>query len=225
MAVSTKEDLIMEITSKLIEQIGIENTNKVKEILIIEMRNLKIEQEETSLIVCEDVRANIVRKFIACKKLMGCTDRTLKAYLDEYAKFFKIIDKNIEDITTDDIRFYLARARKNGAKEITIDNYRRYLNSLFDWCQGEDVITKNPVKKIDKIRGEKNKRTAFSDIEIEKMRSQLTNGKTYTARIGKQYEKELRLRNIAIFETLLSTGCRVGGIVNMNRKQVENRRG
>ena len=46
----------------------------------------------------------------------------------------KIIDKNIEDITTDDIRFYLARARKNGAKEITIDNYRRYLNSLFDWC-------------------------------------------------------------------------------------------
>ena len=32
MAVSTKEDLIMEITSKLIEQIGIENTNKVKEI-------------------------------------------------------------------------------------------------------------------------------------------------------------------------------------------------
>ena len=95
--------------------------------------------------------------------------------------------------------------RKNGAKEITIDNYRRYLNSLFDWCQSEDIITKNPVKKIDKIRGEKNKRTAFSDIEIEKMRSQLTNGKTYTARIGKQYEKELKLRNIAIFETLLST--------------------
>lgn len=30
MAVSTKEDLIMEITSKLIEQIGIENTNKAK---------------------------------------------------------------------------------------------------------------------------------------------------------------------------------------------------
>lgn len=218
----TKDDFITEVSSKLVGIIGIENTKKVKELLILELRNIKLESEETSLVVSTDARASIITKFIACKKLTGCTDRTLKAYLDEYSKFFRIIDKNVEDITTDDIRYYLALARRNGAKEITIDNYRRYLNSLFEWCQNEDIIIKNPVKKIDKIRAEKSKRVAFTDIEIEKMRSQLTNGKTYTARMGKEHEKELRLRNIAIFETLLSTGCRVGGIVNMNRNQVEN---
>ena len=220
--IETKEDFITEVSSKLIEIIGAEETNKVKELLILELRNIKLEHEETGLVVATDVRSSIITKFIACKKLAGCTDRTLKAYLEEYSKFFKIIDKNIEEITTDDIRYYLAISRKNGAKEITIDNYRRYLNSLFEWCQNEDIIVKNPVKKISKIRAEKNKRVAFTDIEIEKMRSQLANGKTYTARMGKEYEKELRLRNIAIFETLLSTGCRVGGIANMNRYQVEN---
>lgn len=220
--VRSKEDLITDITAKLVKDIGVENTNKVKEILIIELRNTRIQEEETALIVSQDARAKIITKFIACKKLSGCTDRTLKAYIDEYAKFFKIIDKNIEDITTDDIRLYLALSRKNGAKEITIDNYRRYLNSLFEWCQDEDIIIKNPVKRIDKIKTEKIKKVAFTDIEIEKMRAQLNNGKVYVGKAGKNYKEEYKLRNIAIFETLLSTGCRVGGIVNMNRKQIEN---
>lgn len=217
MKVMTKEDLIIEITSKLIERIGIENTNKVKEILILEMRNIKIEQEETSVTVCEDVRANIVRKFIACKKLKGCTDRTIKAYLNELAMFFKAINKSYDLITTDDVRVYLAMSRKNNS-EVSIDNKRRYLNSFYDWCFNEELIEKNPVKKINKIKSKKQVKEAFTDIEIEKMRSVLNYEKIYAP---KKYQKETRLRNIAIFETLLSTGARVTELINIRKNQVD----
>lgn len=218
----TKENLISNITVHLINTLGADITNKVREILILEMRNIDIQEKETALVVSGDERAFIIQKFIACKKLAGLSDRTLKAYIEEYAKFFKVINKNIADISVDDIRYYLAKARKNGAKDITIDNYRRYLNSFFEWCVNEEIIVKNPVRKVDKIKCEQNKRVPFTDMEIEKMRAELTNGKTYVGKAGKIHEKELRLRNIAIFETLLSTGCRVGGIISMNRDQVEN---
>lgn len=218
----TKEKLIDNIILAFVDILGIENSNKVKDILTLEMRNVRIEEQETALVPKSDERAYIIQKFIACKKLAGCTERTLKAYLMEYYNFFKVINKNIEDVNVDDIRYYLAISRRNGVTEATVDNRRRYLNTFFDWCLSEELITKNPVKKVEKVRIVKKEKEAFNDIEIEKMRSYLNNDRGYlgTSNIG--HETEVRLRDIAIFETLLSTGMRVCELVSINREQVEN---
>lgn len=213
----TKENLINNITVNLINVFGTDITNKVREILILEMRNLDIQEKETSLVVSGDETSQTIKKFIACKKLAGLTDRSLKAYLSELAMFFKNINKSYENITTDDIRVYLAMSRKNN-NEISIDNKRRYLNSFFDWCFNEELIERNPVKKINKVKSKKQIKESFSDIEIEKMRSVLNYEKIYAP---KKYQKETRLRNIAIFETLLSTGARVTELISIKRNQVD----
>lgn len=213
----TKENLINNITVNLINVFGTDITNKVREILILEMRNLDIQEKETSLVVSGDETSQTIKKFIACKKLAGLTDRSLKAYLSELAMFFKNINKSYENITTDDIRVYLAMSRKNN-NEISIDNKRRYLNSFFDWCFNEELIERNPVKKINKVKSKKQIKESFSDIEIEKMRSVLNYEKIYAP---KKYQKETRLRNIAIFETLLSTGTRVTELISIKRNQVD----
>lgn len=215
--IDEKEELITNILNKLLNILNIQQINKIKEILIIEMKDIEIKYKEKSLIVSGDETSQVIKKFIACKKLAGLTDRSLKAYLNELAMFFKFVNKSYKSITTDDIRVYLAIARKNN-NEISIDNKRRYLNSFFDWCFNEELIERNPVKKIDKIKSKKQVKEAFTDIEIEKMRCVLNHEKIYAK---KEYQKEIRLRNIAIFETLLSTGVRVTELISIKKEQVD----
>lgn len=217
-----KEELISDITTALIDIAGVDMTNKIKEILVLKMRNIDIVEKETSLIIYGDKRASIIQKFLACKKLAGLTERSIKAYYTEIMRFFCVINKNIEEITVDDIRLFLALGKKNKVSDITIDNRRRYLNTFFEWCAGEEIINSNPVKKVDKIKVLKKQKEAFSEIEIEKMRNYLSNGKIYIGRNSKSRIKEIRLRNIAIFETLLSTGARVSELISINRNQVED---
>lgn len=52
------------------------------------------------------------------------------------------------------------------------------------------------------------------------MRAYLFNEKTYCGRNTKEHLKEIKLRNIAIFETLLSTGARVTELINIDKNQV-----
>lgn len=214
---SDKEELISNISNKLLTILNVQQVNQIKEVLIVEMKNIEIKYKEQALTVSGDETSQAIKKFIACKKLAGLTDRSLKAYLNELAIFFKTINKSYEVISTDDIRVYLAMSRKNN-KEISIDNKRRYLNTFFDWCFNEELIERNPVKRINKIKSKKQVKEAFTDIEIEKMRSVLVYEKTYAP---KKYQKEIRLRNIAIFETLLSTGVRVTELISIKKEQVD----
>ena len=214
--IDEKEELITNILNQLLKILDIQKVKKIEEILILEMKDVEIKYKEKSLTISGDETSQIIKKFIACKKLAGLTDRSLKAYLSELAIFFKNINKSYSSVTTDDIRIYLAMSKKNN-KEISIDNKRRYLNTFFDWCFTEELIERNPVKKINKIKVKKQVREAFSDIEIERMRSVLVNEKVYAQ---KKYQKEIRLRNIAIFETLLSTGARVTELISIKKEQV-----
>lgn len=215
--INEKEDLINNISNELLNMLNVQQVNQIKEVLIIKMKDVEVKYKEKALAVAGDETSQVVKKFIACKKLAGLTDRSLKAYLSELAMFFKNTNKSYTAISTDDIRVYLAMSRKNN-NEISIDNKRRYLNSFFDWCFNEELIERNPVKKINKIKSKKQVREAFSDIEIEKMRSVLVYEKVYAQ---KKYQKETRLRNIAIFETLLSTGTRVTELISIKREQVD----
>lgn len=215
--ITEKEHLITNICVKLSNKFNVEDVNYIKEILIVEMKDLEIEHKETGLTVTGNETSHVVTKFIACKKLAGLTERSLKAYLNELAMFFKVINKSYETITTDDVRVYLAMSRKNN-NEISIDNKRRYLNSFFEWCFNEELVERNPIKKINKIKSKKQVKESFTDIEIEKMRSILNYEKIYAP---KKYQKETRLRNIAIFETLLSTGARVTELISIKKEQVD----
>ena len=77
--IDEKEELITNILNKLLNMLNIQQINKIKEILIIEMKDIEIKYKEKSLIVSGDETSQVIKKFIACKKLAGLTDRSLKA--------------------------------------------------------------------------------------------------------------------------------------------------
>lgn len=131
----------------------------------------------------------LIKKFIATKMIEGLSERTLKHYSQELINLGKQV--RLDKAETDDIRAYLAKYKLRGVSNRTIDNSRRYLSSFYTWLTAEDIIPKNPMLRIKKIKCGKTLKEAFSEVEMEKLRSAC-----------------IDVRERALIEVLLSTGCR-----------------
>ena len=138
--------------------------------------------------------------FLASKDIEGCSSRTIKYYRDILSKFIEYIDKSIQDITTDDIRIYFSQYKaKSTCNAVTMDNIRRVFSSFFAWLEDEDYILKSPVRRIHRVKTATVVKETLTDENIEKLRDGC-----------------LHIRELVIIELLISTGIRIGELVNLN---------
>ena len=152
----------------------------------------------------EIMNSEYLNYFISAKKVEGCSSKTMKYYNEIIRKFLDSTEKKIKDITTDDIRKYLSDYReKSKCSGATIDNFRRVFSSFFAWLEDEDYIVKSPVRRIHRIKTTDAVKETFTDENIEKMRDYCTN-----------------LRDLSIIEMFISTGMRVGELVNLDISDV-----
>ena len=160
--------------------------------------------EKSNELVTIDVGSGlrVLTTFLMSKKVEGLSDRTLCYYKNELMKFILSVNKPVENITTNDIRLFIAQ---KDCSNVTKDNTLRIIRSFFGWCAAEEYVQKNPVLRIKKIKSEKTVKKPFSELECEKLRN------------GARDERER-----AIIDVLLSTGCRIGEIEKMNREDIEN---
>ena len=143
--------------------------------------------------------------FISSKKVEGCSDKTIHYYKSSIEKLIATVKKNVCDITTNDIRCYLAEQQEQrGLSKVTIDNLRRIYSSFFSWLEDEDYITKSPVRRIHKVRTDALVKEVLTDENIEVLRDSCQ-----------------ELRDIAMIDLLLSTGMRVGELVKINRDDID----
>lgn len=160
-----------------------------------------IEKADSKKTDSDDV---LVDKFIAAKRVEGCSEKSLSYYKSTITIMLSIIEKPIDRITTDDLREYLTRyqSEKNSSK-VTIDNIRRILSSFFSWLEDEDYILKSPVRRIHKVRAAATIKETYSDEALEFMRDNCSS-----------------LRDLALIDMLASTGMRVGELVRLNRNDI-----
>jgi len=202
-----REELINKILQSLISH-GCLYDGAQMELAII-LKDYEIEGRRTELaIVNEDLNQSLVKKFLVAKTVRNCTKRTLEYYKACIDKFLMFVQKDIPDITADDIRLYMAvRLKKDGVSEVTVNSERRSLGSFFGWLYTEELIRHNPMAKIDRIKERKQKKEAFTEYEIELLRAACRSG-----------------METAMVEIFLSTGCRVGELVLMKRSELNGER-
>ena len=178
--------------------------------------NRVLNQEFGKVILCmkkEDIHLDylnenihVVKEFFKAKTVEGLSERTLYYYKDIYNSFFTFMQKHYTLITTDDIREYLDWYQGlNNCSNITLDNHRKGLSTLFSWMHKNDYIFKNPMVRIKKIKGQHKVKKPFTDLEIEKLRVNIP-------------PEDYRTR--AVFELLLSSGIRVGELEGLNRNDI-----
>ena len=184
-------------------------TEKQLELLTDVTRKALSECEITPKLAEEEQRnkenAELLGAFISSKKVEGCSDKTIHYYKSSIEKLIATVKKNVCDISTNDIRCYLAEQQEQrGLSKVTIDNLRRIYSSFFSWLEDEDYITKSPVRRIHKVRTDALVKEVLTDENIEVLRDSCQ-----------------ELRDIAMIDLLLSTGMRVGELVKINREDID----
>ena len=200
-----KDLLLNGIMNQLKGILDTEKTVLVSEIVMNELSKYEINKLANDYEVIKRENSNLVSVFISAKRIEGCSEKTIGYYKSSIDKLLIAIPKDIHDITTNDIRCYLAQQQdsKNLSK-VTIDNLRRIFSSFFSWLEDEDYITKSPVRRIHKVRTDTLVKDVLSDESMEILRDNCT-----------------EIRDVAMIDLLASTGIRVGELVKMNREDID----
>lgn len=197
-----KTEVISNITKDMEDSLTDYQLNKLKESLIINFEGVEFitktdevkHQEEL------DENKNMIDSFISSKQVEGCSERTIEYYEEIIKKFVNSFDKSIKQISTNEIRNYLSNYKDNSScGSTTIDNIRRVLSSFFSWLEDEDYIIKSPVRRIHKIKTAVVVKEVLTDENLERLRDECEN-----------------IRDLSLIELLISTGMRVGELVNLN---------
>ena len=163
-----------------------------------------IKEKETQLVVYDYELPQLVKIFIACKKVEGLSNKTLYNYTLHLRNLFSYVHKIPQEINANDIRMYLYKyQQERDVANCSLDKIRDCFSSFFKWLYAEEYIDRNPMLSVNKIKTEKKSRTSCSQIELEYLRQ---------ACVTKKQR--------AILEVLYGTGCRVGELVELKKSDI-----
>ena len=139
----TKIDQIQnQILEKMAETLSNEQLQKLENVMAIEFHGIEVQEECTQLVTSELRWQKILNTFLASKRIENCSLGTLDRYKECVTKLITSLNKRLQDITTNDIRYYLAMYQETRKISISyMDTIRRYLSSFFAWISDEGYIT------------------------------------------------------------------------------------
>lgn len=200
-----KEELIETIMQQMLPYLDNAQMEKLKDTLHYCMHDVEIVADSSKLPKPVETNESLLSKFLAAKRVEGCSAKTLNYYQSVLLKLFSMIPVSVLHMKTEHIRSYLsAYADRTKCSKSNLDNIRRILSSFFTWLEEESYILKNPVRRIHKIKVDKTVKDTYSDEAMERMRDECH-----------------CLRDLAIIDLLASSGMRVGELVRLNREDID----
>lgn len=186
-----------------------EQVQLIKEALQSTLVQYDIKKEEIPQNTYQDKNNAYLEEFLESKRVEAKSQTTIYNYGNEIAKMFTVINKPVEEITTQDIRRYMDyRKQHDQLKPVSINNIRMYLMSFFKWLQAEEIIIRNPMDRIGVVKAEKKVIETLSDEECEMIRCACDNE-----------------RDLAIIDLLSGSGMRVSELTNLNIQDVDFEKG
>lgn len=199
-----KDKLITEIQTNMASKLNKDQLEELGRVLNNALHDVEVTRKVADPVQDTIDNDGLLGLFIAAKRVEGCSDKSLKYYDSTIRQMYGQVAKPVREMTTDDLRSYLANYQKERySSKVTIDNMRRIFSSFFGWLEDEDYILKSPVRRIHKVKADKPIKETFSDEELEQLRDSCE-----------------EIRDLAMIDLLASTGMRVGELVNLNRDDI-----
>ena len=148
-----------------------------------------------------DIREK-VDQFLSAKRLEGLSELTLDGYALDLRIFAEHTQKPVEEITTGDIRAYLAQF--DHLKMSSISKKLSVLKSFFGWLTDEEIISKDPARRIKPPKKEQRMPKALTIEELEMIR-----------------EACITPRERALVEVFYATGGRLSETQALNKADID----
>ena len=189
-----KRNLLIKLIDNV--EINFKQQQIIEGILVELLQDYTVSKIETALTV-SDIPEKVTM-YLQAKRLEGLSDLTLKNYFYLLRRLAAFSHKQVKDINLNDLRTFLFQECE-GLKETTMQVKVTYLQSFFKWLTDEEMIDKDPSRKLPRIRVPQRLRNALTIEEVEKLRMACAD-----------------VRERAILEMLLATGCRLSELIGMN---------
>lgn len=163
--------------------------------------NFQVTSKETAL-VTSDLEGKI-NYFLATKELEGLSKLTINNYRYTLNKLALFFNKPLISITVPDIKMFLYSLTDNRQAN-TLNTLMTPVKLFFQWCQNEEFIVKNPCASIKPVKEPKRVRQPLSIENVELLRDSLTD-----------------IREKALFEFFISTGCRLSEVINTKISDID----
>lgn len=195
-------EIMNQLTMAMMEQdIEMGKISEVKNVMEIVLNKYNIEDKLNEVIVYDESNDFYLNLYLRTKLLEGKTQKTVDRYKYELTRMLDFLyNVKIKDMNVFHLRKYLDNMKNvKHNSNTTIDNTRRCFTSFFTWLYNEELIEKNPTKKLGVIKNDTVKEEALTVREIELLMIYAKND-----------------REKAMIQFFLDTGCRISEIVGIN---------
>lgn len=158
-----------------------------------------------------------------CKFQKELDDKTIRAYKADLKQFITLIGENESNLDKERLNSYLLYLHRT-YKQKTVKRKIASVKALFHYFEEEEIIEINPFHKV-KTRFKEE--IVLPKIIPRNIIEQLLNH-LYKERNTKEYSewhRKIILRDIAIVETLFSTGLRISELCHLQNKYVDLKNG
>lgn len=205
-----KEQFINAVVRNMEPELEAKQLRKLKIVLTINLEKLRLEEECRDVIIYDETSdISAYKQYFVSMKLRGLADGTINLAMRTVDRFNRYMRKPFKEVTTNDIRLYIAsRDMEHHLSKATLNRERGAICRFYSWLFEEEYIPKNPAKRVEAIKVEKRLKKAFTPIEVELMRNAC-----------------IKPKEKAVFELLLSTGCRVTELTMLSMENYDQQSG
>lgn len=140
----------------------------------------------------------------------NASPHTIKNYRSDLVEFFRFVDKaSLGDVDYLSVRKFLAYLKEREFLRSTVSRKLASLKSFFKYLIREQVLASNPAGSIATPKRERRLPSFLEEKEVADL---------LEAAKGDSWERK---RDLAILETLYSSGIRVSELVGLNREHVD----
>lgn len=172
-------------------------------------------QEEVTMLLREE--ANKYLDY--CKFQKELDDKTIKAYKADLQQFIELIGESVNNPDKEILNAYLLYLHRT-YKQKTVKRKIASVKALFHYLEEEEIIDINPFHKVKtKFKEELVLPKIIPKDIIEQLLNHL-----YKERAMNDYSewrRKIILRDIAVVETLFSTGLRISELCHLQNKYVD----
>ena len=204
----SKADLVNSLVYRLADKVEMP-ISELKAAIEISMYEYNIEKIATTELTVGGA-GNITDQLWIYFEIGKLSQNITRGTLDQYKlvvyQLCTLIGKELNLITSDDVKVFLLKMKMlNGCSDVTVNNKRLNLSSVFSYLYAHEKIARNPMNKVDRIKCSSRIKQPLSEIEVE----------VILMNCGALNEAS-RKRAVALMYFLLDTGVRVSELCSLN---------
>lgn len=200
MSMEAKASLLSGLEFKLSSVLTVVDMSKVLEIVSDQLSTYDVDQQD----VCDGTPDDLLDTYITALQIEGKSEKTIERYSYLIKRMMRTVRVPTRQVTVYHLRRYLADEKARGISDRTLEGTREVFSAYFNWLQREGLISSNPTTNLGVIKYSKKVRAAYSEVDIERLKCQCETA-----------------RDKAIVCFLLSTGCRISEMTQLNRDSVD----